>query len=655
VMVKKALLFACVGCWTAFAGGADEPFSFVYDGREYRSFEGRVGEQLKVTVERRSFPDFKGASWYTVWFENVGEKPSAILEDIKAIDCEFKGANPELRGIRGDMYTRYRPYVYDLSGWSVKVGFETRTGRATHDAFPYFNLVHGDGGTLLALGWAGTWKCDFESTWEGVRVVGENCVGFRSQLLPGEKMRTALVVRIPYVGRNEDDAMNLWRRWFLEYVLPRDAKGEKLKPISTTMFCGLNSPKPFLDGSDNEDYTTWRPVLERLVAERCVPDFHWFDAGWYTSPKKETVDPRLFLEKGDRKGHWWNTIGTWELDPVKWPGHTFRDYVRACKAAGMQTFVWFEPERVTMVDDLVKNFGYRPEWALEGKTYSNWAAAKPIASNIGDPECLKWTLDRILKMMRENEVDMYREDNNSNPGEAWETYDQRIAEEKGIVRQGAAENLGIQGHYALWDGIIADCKRRGACPFVDSCASGGGRNDLESMRRGFPIMRSDADRTSTGIRLSMSATLPKWIPYHGTMVKETVNEMDTPTRAPDAYVSRASFLPIYNYWGWYTNPDYDFEQLRRDIAEWRASSALLLKDFYVLTPWHERGDLSGWTAFAYHDPETGDTLLLAFRQEECPDDTLTVTLPFVKDPAQRVKTIRLEKPRSSYLERFTVF
>ena len=60
----------------------------------------------------------------------------------------------------------------------------------------------------------------------------------------------------------------------------------------------------------------------------------------------------------------------------------------------------------------------------------------------------------------------------------------------------------------------------------------------------------------------------------------------------------------------------------------------------------------GFTAFAYHDPETDDALVLGFRQEECAEDTCTVTLPFVKDSAKRTLTIRLDAPRSSYFRRF---
>ena len=180
-----------------------------------------------------------------------------------------------------------------------------------------------------------------------MRLAAENCVGFDAQLLPGEKMRTALVVRIPYKGRDADQAANLWRRWYLKYILPRNADGSDLKPLSTAGFA-QDTGLPNSDGSISERHFTWRPTLEKLIAEKVVPDFRWFDAGWYSDPSGKTVE-----------SDWWGTIGSWELDKEKWPGATFRESNEACHKAGMKVFVWFEPERVTNVPDLVKNCDIR--------------------------------------------------------------------------------------------------------------------------------------------------------------------------------------------------------------------------------------------------------------------------------------------------------
>lgn len=588
------------------------PYTFEYDGQTYRGFEGVLGGALKVSVEKREFPDYPGAGWYTVWFENVGDGPTATLKNIRQIDLVFAGERPLLRGILGDHGQKYRPYEHDFTEGGKE--FVSLEGRATHNVFPYFDLVHGGGGTLIALGWAGTWKANFSPVADGVRLVAENCVGFEAQLLPGEKMRTALVVRIPYAGRNADKAANLWRKWYLKYILPRNADGSALKPLSTAGFAP-DTGLPNSDGSISERHFTWRPTLEKLIAEKIVPDFRWFDAGWYSDPSGKTVE-----------SDWWGTIGSWELDKEKWPGATFRESNEACHKAGMKVFVWFEPERVTNVPDLVRNYGYREEWSA---ATVGWGTTRVFTSDLGNPECLAWTLGRIVKMMDENAVDMYREDNNSDPGGAWKLLDERTAGATGLVRKGVSENKGIQGHYALWDGIIEYCRSKGKCPYVDSCASGGGRNDIESMRRGFPMMRSDADRTTSSLRLSMTSTFCRWIPFHGSATKETKGELESAKNAASKYVNRASLLPVYSFHEPVTrNKELDFDALRRNIAEWRSVSRILLKDFYVLTPWHSEDDTGGWTAFAYDDPESRETILLAFRQEKAEDAECTLKLPF---------------------------
>ena len=189
-------------------------------------------------------------------------------------------------------------------------------------------------------------------------------------------------------------------------------------------------------------------------------------------------------------------------------------------------------------------------------------------------------------------------------------------------------------------------------------------------------MRSDADRTTTALRLSMSSTFCRWIPFHGAATKETTGELESVsgTRGFDTYVNRASLLPVYNFSGMpFTHkPDLDFDQLRRNMQEWKSVRHLLLRDLYVLTPWHHRLDRMGWTVFAYDAPDTGESLLLAFRQEECERDTQIVKLPFAENGAkyevtdsdtgatrtiegkelrETGLTVKLDRPRSSAMFR----
>ena len=643
------------------------PFSFIYNGKEYAGFSAEhftlMNKEVITSTDKETqtirfaFADdleisliishyfSHGVTEWTIWFENNSDHDSGIIEEPKTI-LHFDGKYPMLKGILGDYTNQYSPYCIDLQNNAVE--FSSDSGRATHINFPYFNLEYGDGGAMLAIGWAGTWKAQFTSDGENSTYTASAVNGIKTNLKPGEKIRTALFVLAPYSVRSEHYATNYWRDWFMKHNLPKaDASGNSLEPFSS---CALASDTGFpnSDGSISERHTTWKPSLEKMIAENAKVDFRWFDAGWYVCP--DGTSPEPFVPGHD----WWDTVGTWELDPIKWPGKTFRESTDFARENGMKTLVWFEPERVSDPENLAKNYGYNVDWAIriEGE--------RTISNNIGNPECLKWTTDRICKMLRENKVELYREDNNCNAASLWTHLDNL----EGQDRRGITESKFIMGHYKMWDDIIACTLSYGGCGFVDSCASGGGRNDLESMRRGVPLLRSDSDRTTTALRLSMTTTFNKWIPFCGALTKEQKEELSQ-TGISDPYVWRASYLTSLNVASQFVyDAEQNFDMLRFGLQEWKRVNPYLLKEFYVLTPWHKEKDTTDFTAFSYYDPEKEEGIVLAFRQERCSRDEITLKLPFAQageqytitdedtkqtDTIENLFTLSFDAPRSAKL------
>ena len=657
------------------AGPAKLPVEFQYDGRAYGGLAGcavvenvaspsggvyrvRVAPELDVRVVWRHDATYDETE-YTVWFENNGDATSKVLRNPWAFAGAFRGERPLLRGILGDHVNKYAAYEHDLS--KADRYFFNISGRATHVDFPYFDLVHGDGGTLIAIGWAGTWEAVFSSVGGETSVRARTDYNWRMQLLPGEKVRTGLVVLMDYAGRDQDAAMNKWRRWFIERNMPRaNAKGDPIEPFSTVYFA-YDTGLPNSDGSISERHFTWKPTLDKLVAERIVADFRWFDAGWYCDTDGNSVP-----------SDWWGRIGTWEIDSSKWPGKTLKESNDACRKAGMRgAYCWFEPERTASanhLDGLVKNYGYKREWACVNPNNTSH-----VVNNLGLESCFQWILGRIVSTMEKGGFDLYREDFNTDPEPAWWMVDKRDTDARGIERWGMAENMIVQGHYRLWDEIIAHCARSGKFTFIDSCASGGGRNDIESMRRAIPFFRSDADRTKTSLRFGMTTSLCRWIPFNGCICKETERELSPSSGAgADIYTARASMLPILHIQEAFThNRNLDYSLMRRNIAEWKSVCRLLVKDFYPLTPWHHESELRDWAVFAYDWPEKGEAAVFAFRMEKCEIPVFVARLKFA-DPAAEYEItdadtgatvrksgaalrdgleIRLEKPRSSALLR----
>lgn len=572
------------------------------------------GESLEAEVVANFYRSYD--AWdYTVYFSNPSAVNSGVIEYVTDVDLKFAGERPVLKGMHGDHSSQYTPYEYDLTEQNGE--FRSLLGRATHEEMPYFNLEYGDGGALLAIGWGGTWQADFvyDAEAKETHYTGGGTVGLETYLKPGEKIRTALIAVVRYEGRDEDKAMNKWRRWMVDYVMPRDHAGSDLpaQPLSTAGFAN-DAGRQNSDGSCAEGSDSWQRSFDAMYyGAGFHPDFQWVDAGWYCKP-----DGSHLTYNGD----WWGTVGSWKLDPVKWPGNTFRERVDYGHALGVQTLVWFEPERVTHIEDMVAHQNYKFEWALSDHGDNN-----AYLNNLGNPECLAWTTDRVLTMMEENDIDLYREDFNFDPQLFWNIGDGY----QGSNRKGITENLYMQGHYALFDSIIAWGAAHGKKTFVDSCASGGGRNDLETLRRAVPFMRSDSDRTSIPLALAMRTRFDRWIPFSGRSANEATGQLATGTS--DRYTFRANYVcrfsPAADYY--HDLDKIDWTLYRDCIAEWDSVKGWLLDDFFVLTPQRAVNDDKNWTAYMYLDRDGEYGFLEAFRPPKSKDATLTVKLKGV-DP-----------------------
>jgi len=572
---------------------------------------------LELTIHSKAYPNHN--AWeYTAYFKNIGNAPSALLTDVFAADMRFPATECRgawLKGILGDHEHQYKPYALKPMG----VQFESLRGRSTHIWFPYFNLECGgnNGGWMLAIGWPGTWRASFTTGFDGaVHYRAESCLDLDTQLLPGETVRTALVSFLRYdLGTGDtargltlaDAACTAWRKWMVDCNQPTKT------PIVLSCFNG-DTGRPNSDGSISEDSTTWQASFQKIQDEKLRADYRWIDAGWYYGPTGQ------YLDGLSHENEWWRT-GSLTLDKTKYPGNSLRECTDYMRTLGTKTLMWFEPERICAIDPqaLEDNFGLKREWLLPTGNWDSYIA------NLGDPTCYDWTLSHILQIMDENGIDLYREDFNCDPAPAWRFGDIKREAATGLPSAGVTENLQLQGHLRLWDDILAYCARMGKSTFVDSCASGGGRNDLESMRRGIPLLRSDADRTTIALRLSMSSAFNQWIPIHGTGNGETAGQLDTP-HVLDLYEARASYLTVYAHGFAYQDSALPYDIIRQSIDEWEQVSPWFDKDFYPLTDWHTPMQTDAWTAWLYFDPARENGVLQLFRQEKSPNEVQTLRL-----------------------------
>lgn len=515
---------------------------------------------LVVRAVAIEYHDFPTVEW-TLYFKNTGTSPTPILEDIQALDTPFNRSEDGefiLHHSKGSVAspTDFEPYADRLERQS-EMRITAAGGRPTNTDMCYFNVALPGEGTIVAIGWPGQWAAQFdrdEAT--GLRVrAGEELTHFK--LLPGEEVRTPLVALLFWRG-DWLDGQNVWRRWLIAHNLPRPG-GQLPSPLLST---GTNGYTIEMQGANEENEKQFMQMYFDLGWKF---DYWWMDAGWY------------HFQKG-----WYNT-GTWDPDPARFP-HGLRPISDFAHQHGVKTIVWFEPERVTKGSWLWEN---HPEWLL-GKDTGNKLL------DLGNPEARQWLTDHVDHLLTEQGIDLYRQDFNFDPLQIWRAND-------APDRQGITEIRHVTGLLAYWD----ELRRRHHGMLMDTCASGGRRDDLETLRRAVPLWRSDYGYNDPPAMQDLTYGLALWVPFFGTGI-----------RSSNIYSFRSTMALAVAAGADPRGKNVDFKKLSQLAAQWRQVAPYFYGDFYPLTNYTT--DDSLWVAWQFHRPSHGDGIVQAFRRSQSP-------------------------------------
>ena len=576
---------------------AEPPFSFTYNGKPSSEFLGtwkverktkkidvhRTGHTvtyadpaggLIVRCEVIAYDDFPTVEW-TLYLKNAGSKDSPIVENIQALNATFqKKPQGEFLlhhnvGSPGDG-NDYGPLETALGPGSKKrIG--AANGRPTNSDMSYFNLEWSKAeGMIVVVGWPGQWAAEFaRGSGDDIKIAaGQELTHFK--LLPGEEVRSPLMVLQYWKGGDWIRAQNIWRQWMFAYNVPR--LGGELPPVQ---YLGCSSRAYTEMTGANEENQIMH--IRRFQEERIKLDYWWMDAGWYKC--------------GDPPN--WTVVGTWEPDPKRFP-KGFKPISDYAHAHGAKILVWFEPERVHPGTWLAEN---HPQWVLGGKGGG--------LLNLGNPEAWNWLVNHIDKLITDNGIDLSRQDFTLDPLSFWRGND-------APDRQGITENKHVVGYLAYWD----ELRKRHPKMLIDSCASGGRRNDLETMRRAVPLWRSDYAFEPNGHQC-MTYGISMWIPFQGT---GTVASKNAPY-----YGGGYTDVEPYYFWS-NAGPslvsgidmrvkEINYDLLRKLVEQWRQVGPNYYGDFYPLTPWTR--DANVWMAWQFDRPAEGEGAIQAFRRADC--------------------------------------
>ena len=572
------------------AGTNAPPFSFNYDGLSSSTLLAswvraqtdtildatrtrhiltwtNAGSPLQVQCVAVEYSDYPVVEW-TVYLKNIGTANTPLVQNIQGLDTTFlRTSGPEfvLNGNQGDFQAAdsYEPLQFTLTPGTVKNFAPPGTGKSCDgpNGWPYWNLQVPGGGAIMAVGWPGQWAGSFtRDAATSLRVqAGQELTSL--YLAPGEQIRTPLIALLFWKGTDRVRSQNLWRRWYLADNMPR-VNGQLLSPQLQIQVGG--------DDTNN---------VGAFLRAGIVPDLCWRDAGggytWYPS------------DNGPYTGDWaWLNTGTWEVDTNRYPAgfKPFSDWIHA---AGMKFVLWFEPERVGAPANTWLGINH-PEWLLQPGSVG-------LILDEGNPAVFDWMTNHFDTLIKANGVDWYREDmNGAGPCPSWRAHD-------ASNRQGITENLYVQNHLAYWDALLA----MNPGLRIDSCASGGRRNDLESMRRAVPLLRSDFQfPTMSGVvegNQCHTYGLSAWLPFQGTRVYQT-----------DVYSFRSFYLASFGMGG--LTPETTAAQQQAYSECKKIAPCLLYGDYYPLTPYSLATTV--WMAWQFDRPDTGEGCVQIFRRPD---------------------------------------
>lgn len=542
-------------------------------------------ETLRITALAIEYLKYPVVEW-TVFFKNTGSENSPIISDIQALNDVF--GQPSVmdftlhRTVGDGVQGMYSPDPIAMKP-GAKMTLAPFGGRPSSNEFPYFNVEWPGGGVVVAVGWPGQWAAHFDHEGKlGFRIrAGQERTRF--SLLPGEELRTPLIATLFFKG-DHARSQNLWRSWMLAHNIPRP-KGQLPKPQLNV--CNSNSYGYF--GQNEANQREW---IQRYRDEGINFDYWWIDLCWFNIVPETLVSDALY-----------NPHPVWYPNGLKGISDDLHRH-------GQKLIVWFEPEHhyPGPANWICAN---HPEWLLKlppGRE-NEFNQGMPLKDrqvlNLGNPDALKWLTDNTERVIREQGIDYYRHDFNVEPLDFWRANDSPD-------RQGVTENKYVTGFLAYFDELL---KRHPGLQ-IDNCASGGRRNDIETLRRSLPLLRSDTWGEPVG-QQCQTYGLASWIPYWGTGIMYS-EEKDL------TYIFRSQMGPSFTSC-WDLRPKADYSLHRRILEQWKEVREVMVEsDFYPLTPYSAANNV--WCGWQYDQPAKGKGVVQVFRRAESPVSEITLKL-----------------------------
>jgi alpha-galactosidase len=151
---------------------------------------------------------------------------------------------------------------------------------------------------------------------------------------------------------------------------------------------------------------------------------------------------------------------------------------------------------------------------------------------------------------------------------------------------------------------------------IDNCASGGRRLDLETTSRSAPLWRTDYQYGEPNGYQCHTFGLNFYLPIHGTAIYKT-----------DGYTFRSGLggTAVMN-WEVTGKSSESIAAIQKRIQDYKNIRPYFYADYYPLTESLNNTGDDVWLAYQLNRPNENDGIIIAFRRNNCPDESITVKL-----------------------------
>ena len=437
------------------------------------------------------------------------------------------------------------------------------SGRSSNMHLPFLISISIDSknmnGLFCGIEWSGEWYIKWKRINDEMSSLSIGIKIDNLQLEPGEQLDLPPVHLGIFTGGPDEGTNNL-RSYLHKKISPLHIDKEPIPLTSYDHYFGIGN-----------NFTEELLQQEAKRAAEIGLEYFVLDAGWF-------------------KGGFPHGAGNWDIvDNEKFPNgiEPLSQYVRDL---GMGFGLWFDPERAVKGSSVVRNHS---EWFVP--VNQPFYDTQNYHINLAIKDAQDYIIDLISNWITRLNLTWIRWDYNIDPNPLW----------KKIDPSGKITFVYIQGLYRVLDTLMKEHPSL----MIDSCASGGRRIDLGTIKRAHTFWISDRSENPLICRY-MQARANRFLPGHllnlavVTNLREGDGNFDH-TSVLSRMMGALSFNGDIASW----SPNLT-SKMRTWVDLYKSIRHLLVQDFYQLFPIPTTAD--DWDVLQFSSYSKDESIVFVF-------------------------------------------